>query len=342
MCCSLLPILNGLLNKDEVAQLEKVLASYSTNSSSYLTVSKLAAALAVSTEVSSKVLEILTKENLVSLSFAIRCPNCGLAVKRYKSLSDLPEESFDCYSCGEEIAVDLENVETLYSVDDSDFFHQGQHDELPCPRSAAHEDSIDYIISAGGANGLLYHPKKEEYKELEQLYEVVFNVDGNKAKGDSLERLTGYLFNLCEAFKGNGIKTKTNQIDCFVNNRFYLGFGLFNNIGSRIVIECKNESKVPSGSYISKLHSIITSINAGGNEKYVKLGIIISKVRPPKTYREQAVRYYLMNRIVIISLWKEDFDRLIEQKANLLDIIDAKITEIITDSTTDLIQAGIY
>ncbi len=98
--------------------------------------------------------------------------------RHYKSLSDLPEESFDCYSCGEEIAVDLENVETLYSVDDSDFFHQGQHDELPCPRSAAHEDSIDYIISAGGANGLLYHPKKEEYKELEQLYEVVFNVDG--------------------------------------------------------------------------------------------------------------------------------------------------------------------
>ncbi len=32
-------------------------------------------------------------------------------------------------------------------------------------------------------------------------------VDGNKAKGDSLERLTGYLFNLCE--HGIGLKDIT-------------------------------------------------------------------------------------------------------------------------------------
>lgn len=342
MCCSLLPILDGLLNKEDILKLEKVLASYSVNASSYLTVSKLAASFSISTEIASKVLGVLAKENYLSISYVIRCQSCGLAVKKYSSLSDLPEEPFICYSCGEKITVNLENVETLYSVNGSYFFPQGQHDEFSCPQSAAHENSIEFAISTGGANGLLYHPNEKEYLELEELYEKVFNGRSNKTKGESLEKLTGYLFNLCEAFRGNGIKTLTNQIDCFVNNKYYLGIGLFNNIGSRIVIECKNELKVPSGSYISKLHSIITSMNAGGSEHYVKLGIIISKVRPPKTYREHAVKYYLMNKTIIVSLWKDDFDRIIKKRVNLLDVIDEKITEIITDSTTDLFQAGIY
>lgn len=81
-----------------------------------------------------------------------------------------------------------------------------------------------------------------------------------------LEELTEKLFNMCLAFRTSGIRTSTNQINSCVRNKWFLNFGIYNILGSHFYIECKNEAKTPSGTYLSKLYSIISAANAGERE----------------------------------------------------------------------------
>ena len=145
-----------------------------------------------------------------------------------------------------------------------------------------------------------------------------------------------------DRFNAAGIRTSTNQIDCFVRNKIYLDYGILRNIGARFYIECKNENATPSGSYISKLHSIISTTNASSNGECIKFGIIVSKKSAPKTFKAQAVKYYLLQKIVIIAICCKEIEQLIDQKGNLLELIERKATEIMVDSTSDLVQAGLY
>lgn len=91
-----------------------------------------------------------------------------------------------------------------------------------------------------------------------------------KKIGDTLEKLVEELFNMCPVFCAAGIRTSTNQIDCCVRDRAYLNYGVLETLGARFFIECKNENRTSSGEYISRLHSIISVINAGGMEKVSK------------------------------------------------------------------------
>lgn len=83
------------------------------------------------------------------------------------------------------------------------------------------------------------------------------------------------------------------------------------------MIECKNENKTPSGSYLSKLHSILSVINAGGKENGIKFGIII-------------------------SIFGKELEELFKTKGNLLELLERKASEIIMDATTDMKSAGLY
>lgn len=157
-----------------------------------------------------------------------------------------------------------------------------------------------------------------------------------------LEELTEKLFNMCPAFRTSGIRTSTNQIDCCVRNKWYLNFGVFNILGSHFYIECKNEAKTPSGTYLSKLHSIISVANAGGKGECIKFGIIISKEKGPSTFKQLAFSYYLMHGIVIISICGRELKELFKTKGNLLELIERKAAEIMMDATTDLKAAGLY
>ena len=162
----------------------------------------------------------------------------------------------------------------------------------------------------------------------------------NKEKGDRLEDFVIELFNLCPVFRAAGIKTHLNQIDCCVRNKMYIHYGVLKTIGLRFYIECKNEDETPSGSYISKLHSIITETNS--KEDGIKFGIIISKKKCPSTYKDHAVKYYLAQQIIVISICCDELKSLITAKGNLLELIERKSTEIILDSKTDLVEAGLY
>ena len=85
---------------------------------------------------------------------------------------------------------------------------------------------------------------------------------------------------------------------------------------------------------MSKLHSIITTANGGGNGKCIKFGIIISKEKGPSTFKELAVKYYLSHQVVIISICGKELEELFDNKGNLLDLIERKASEIMMDATS--------
>ena len=344
MYCSHLSVLQGMLNEEEIEKLEGYFSGFIGNSCNNITVSKVAKAVGVSPSIASKILTICMKEGLLKVSYAIRCPACNMLIKRVESISDIPAEVLECYSCNEEIEITAQDIEVIYGLTDERVFIGGQQVEnKPQARAVVQEDSMKNILLAGGVNEYLFKLKDEQYQYLSEMYDRVNKRTGTtKNIGDTLEKLTEELFNMCPAFKAAGIRTSTNQIDCCVRNKIFVDFGIFMILGGRFFIECKNESETPSGGYLSKLHSIISMTNAGTKGECVKFGIIISKNRGPKTFKQLAVKSYLADGIIIIAICGDELKELFDTKGNLLELIERKATEIMMDATTDLKQAGLY
>lgn len=344
MYCSRLLVLQEWLNESQIERLDKYFAELIGSACDNITVSKVAKALGVSPDIASKILTICLKEGLLTVSYGIRCPECNMLIKRVISPLEIPEGIFECYGCNKEIEVTPKDIELLYSLEDNRIFIDGQQVEISSPaRAVVHDDSMESVFLAGGVNEYLFQLSDEQYQHLADMYVRVENHKGTtKNIGDSLEKLTEKLFNMCPAFRASGIRTSTNQIDCCVCNKWYLNFGVFNILGSHFYIECKNEAKTPSGTYLSKLHSIISIANAGGKGACIKFGIIISKEKGPSTFKQLAFRYYLMHGIEIISICGRELKELFKTKGNLLELIERKAAEIMMDATTDLKEAGLY
>ena len=344
MYCSRLSVLQGMLNEDKIERLDAYFGGLIGSSGNSITVSKVAKAIGVSPSVASQILTCCMKEGLLNVSYALRCPACNMLIKRVESISDIPEENFECYSCNEEIEITAQDIEVIYGLADNEVFISGQQvDNEPQARTVVQEDSMENIFLAGGVNEYLFRLEDEQYKYLSEMYERVEKHTGTtKNIGDTLERLTEELFSMCPVFRVSGIRTSTNQIDCCVRNKMFMNFGIFQLLGGGFFIECKNEDETPRGGYLSKLHSIISVTNAGSKGEGVKFGIIVSKKRGPKTFKQLAVKSYLADGIVIISICGDELKELFEMKGNLLELIERKAVEIIYDSTTDLRKAGLY
>ena len=344
MYCSRLLALQGMLDNAQIQKLEVYFSSLIGGATKNITVSKTVKALDISPQLASKVLTKCKEIGILKVFYAIRCPECGMLIKKVDSIGDIPSKPFECYGCNEEIEVSPSDIEIIYALEDDCVFIDGQQEGLDLSaRSVVPEDSMEAIFLAGNINEYLFHPTDEEYQKLKDMYDSISCRNGTTKKiGDSLESLTEYLFNLCPIFKAAGIRTATNQIDCCVRNQMYLKYGILDIIGARFFIECKNESHTPSGGYMSKLHSIITTANAGGNGRCVKFGIIISKEKGPSTFKELSVKYYLSSQVIIISICGDELKELFDTKGNLIDLIERKAIEIMTDSTTDLKKVGLY
>jgi len=322
-------------------------SSLTPNTIDKITASKVSDYLDIDVDIARKILMKCKNEGLLKLSLALRCPECGSLIKRLDDYMDDFQDITSCYVCGEEnLEVDEKNIELLFElIQKKKSFNSGQQITLfkkQDTTNVALENSMSSYLKSGilDINKELYSISKKEYEALQSLCEEVRASRSKKAKGDSLERLAKYMFNLCKIFRANEIRTSVNQIDCYVRNKAFFPCGVFRIIGPRIIIECKNEDRVPAGTYISKMHSIISEINGKGD--FVKFGIIISKKKAPGTYKKHAVKYFLAKEIVIIHICLDEVDSLVQSKGNLLDIIEQKAEEIILDATTDLKVAGLY
>lgn len=344
MYYSRLSMLQEIITEDKIKQLEDFFATQIGSAADNITVSKVKKALGVPASVASRILTKCKEAGIVTASYAVRCPECNMLIKKVDSIADLPKGKFECYGCDEEIEITPADIEIIYAIVDKGVFIEGQQYEYEnSARAVVHEDSMESIFLAGGINEYLFSPTEEDYLHLKKMYNSIKNRKGTTKKiGDSLEDLVIELFNLCPIFRAAGIRTSTNQIDCCVTNKMFIGFGVLNTIGERFFIECKNENQTPSGGYMSKLHSIIDNTNAGGKANCVKFGIIVSKEKGPSTFKDLAIKYYLSEGIVMISICGEELEELIDNQGNLLEFIDRKASEIMFDATTDLKEVGLY
>ena len=344
MYCSRLSVLQELLTEDKIIKLNNYFSSLIGSAYNNITVSKVVKALEVSPSVASKVLTKCMKEGILDVSYAIRCPECNMLIKRVRTPADIPEGILECYGCNAEIEVTPQDIEIIYSLVDSSVFIEGQQiNNMSSARTVVQEDSMENVFLAGGVNDYLFHLTDEQYQHLSDMYARVKSRKGTtKNVGDTLEKLTEELFNMCPVFRAAGIRTATNQIDCCVRNKMYVNFGILQTLGAHFFIECKNESKTPSGGYLSKIHSIITLTNSGSTGEGIKFGIIISQKEGPRTFKKLAVKYYLAHKIVIISICGNELKELFDTKENLLELIERKATEIILDATTNLKKSGLY
>ncbi len=347
MFCSRLLILQEIVSHENLVKINDYFYSLIGNEKNVITVSKLAKAIDISENLAAKVLIKCRDANILCEKYSIRCPNCGLLVKRIESLEEINDDCFQCYNCDEDFFVSPKDIELLYSLveDGKSVFIDGQQNNTSCSTaiSVAPSDTLHGVLLAGGVNEYFWHfdDSKQAYF-MEFLKRVKLAKGTTKKIGDTLENMTKELFKCCSAFVVSNIRTTTNQIDGFIRNKMYVPYGVFNKIGSEFIIECKNESNTPKGEYLSKMHSILTVANAGEEGKKIKFGIIVSKKKGPSTFRTLAVKYYLSNKIVIISISINELEDLISKKGNLLEMIDRKIIEIETDSTTDLKECGLY
>lgn len=288
---------------------------------------------------SQKILLNLCNNNVLIKIFAIKCPKCGYMIKTIDDINTLTESVF-CVNCEDDVIITSDDIIIIYKLSKFPFVNgqqinqyiQNQHKKLP---AALMEDTLSMLIKNGTANDLFYRPSDEEYIILQEKFNKIFKAQTNKEKGNTLEELIKYLLNLCSHFKANSIKIGDNQIDCYVRDSFSVPLNIPDNMYQDFIVECKNENESPGITYLNKIHSILRTANK-------RHGVIFSKLPAPTTYKSTARDIYLNDKMLIISIDKNDLYNIIFDKKNVLECIERKFVEIMTNSKTNLVQAGIY
>lgn len=342
MCSSLYSKMMQLFNENDAKMLGDYFNGLTGNAVDTITVSKASSAMGISIERASSLLQQCNRNGIISISFAARCPECGMLICRYKSYSEIPDDSITCYSCQEEITLTTSDIEIVYSLN-SDFFPRGQSEKdiISSPYQIALTDTLSALLQnrRGNKNDIFYNPTDEDYDELRRLFNnAKMKSSSTKKQGDSLEDLCRFLFNRVYAFRAVSVKTETNQIDCYIRNQLLPELPY---LGERIVVECKNENEKPGNTYFHKISGIIDGIN-GKNNHIVQIGIIISRREPAKTIQQLAVLRYARDNLVLITITMSEIEHMIMNKENLLEIIERKREEIVLNTSMDLIRSGLF
>lgn len=315
-------------SNEDINALDEYLHTLPPNVKDNITATKLANHSQIHIEHAINILAAASKLGVLKQSFSIVCPECGFHIERVESITDIPETKF-CYNCEQHIVIDADDIEVKYEIVAVENFCRGQRKkQTKSPgRYVDPKDSLKALLdSCDNLNEIFYQPTEDDYKRFKVKLNQVYSNGGTKEKGDHLEELLIDLFNIAP-FSAASVKTKLNQIDCYVRNCKFISCGIFNKIGSRYVIECKNEEKTPSGTYISKLQGIISEIN-GREGKHVYLGIIASKKKAPSTYFDHAKIYHAASGVSVIAICVDEIEKLIDNRGNLLELIERKVDEI--------------
>lgn len=334
---------NHKFSNEDIKALDEYLHTLSANVKGNITAAKFANQSEICIGQAIKILMEASKLGILKQSFSIVCPECGFHIERIENLVDIPETKF-CYNCEQDVFISPEDVEVKYEIVVTENFYQGQRSrQMQSPGNYVDPyDSLKTMLdSSTDFNKLFYNPTEKEYRQLQEKFDRIFVEGRTKEKGDRLEELVIDLFSI-GALRAKGVRTTLNQIDCYVRNTQFTPYGIFDRIGSRYVIECKNEKGTPSGTYISKLEGIISEIN-GRDGDHVKLGIIVSKEKAPSTYLEHAKLYHATNGTVsIIAICAEEIGELIKNRGNLLELIERKVDEVVLYTKKGLKKSALY
>lgn len=323
MFYSRLSTLSNELNSDQLESIDELLKALTPNS--ILTLSEFLKKTNFEIDFAKNILNKLCNENILFQSFAIRCPVCDILLKKESNIKNI-DNAIYCYKCQESVDISSDDIEVIYKITSSPF-ECGQQCEIKQIAVAHSIDILSNFLTVNDFNSIFYSPTDSDYEKLNELYDKVFDsYSTTTEQGNALEILTRCLFDLCIQYKSTKLRTELNDIDCFVRSKFVIKGSILSELGSEIYVECKNENQKPKISYFQKLQSIMS--NSSG-----KLGIIVSKKVPPKTFCQAAKNLYLQKQNIIIYISGDDLKKIIKNKKNLLECIEMKACEIKTQAT---------
>ncbi len=337
MYSSQLSGLNNLLSNKQIEQLNQLLSSCTPNTK--LNSIKISNVIDGDYTIVKKVIKHLIENDIVSFSYSVRCPICGLLISHIDNVVDI-EDTIYCDYCEDEVEITSDDVEIVYTIKQFPFVlgqqHKPQNETVLTKVAALSAETLTQFLQDYDINKIYYCPTDQEYIEMQDLYNKAFiSYNTTQEQGDAFEILCRYIFGCCKNYRAATVKTNPNQLDCYVRSKVRIVGTQLAETSNNIIVECKNESVKPSITYHNKIHSILI-------QKNENLGIIISRMDAPSTFRETAIKIYLSQKILIISLNKSDLDNIANHRHNLLEMIERKITEIKLDSKTDLVQAGLF
>lgn len=342
--------------KEAIEILDRYLAFLPNRSEKVITPSNIASKLELDINIVDVIFDFMYDMDLIDKVYIVVCPNCGreILVTEKKLLIDKIEELDFCNKCRTDIeGINLEDIYVGYKlikqpVLDENEIRVETEKLLYSEIKTTHRDKLEELKKLfenkkEKPHDFFYNPSEAEINALKETFKSLDNDYGKLTieKGNVLEGLVCELFNLCKGLKAtNEIRTPTNQIDCTVRNDYSISLTVYTELGSIVKIECKNEpDKTPGNTYYQKLYGII-QLSKNSTEQSV--GILVSRRNIAKTCKDLARQYFLRDKIIIINICDDDFHRIINKGANLLDVIQEKIQYVKNNIITDPDKHKLY
>lgn len=300
-----------------------------------ISIGKVANKLKIEFSLAKNILEDSVNLAILEHRYAINCPNCGhvIEIVSIEELYDKISVINNCDSCEtEDIKVTAENIQVLYKKIDNNK-KEDKKKKIKDARKFNDVDTLkgfieDKIINL---NDIFFKPTEEEKNKMIELFERIGKKEKNTtAIGNQLRNFTEYVLRIVKVFEAANVRTQTNEIDCLVKNKLQIGMPYFlNELGSLIMVECKNEKRNPGNTYFHKIQGILKNFKS-------KCGIIVAINQPTKPALQLANINYLIDNIIIIAINYEELKKVVYENLNFLDLLENKITMLRINATTYL------
>ncbi|WP_195603720.1 hypothetical protein [Clostridium tyrobutyricum] len=174
---------------------------------------------------------------------------------------------------------------------------------------------------------------KSYYKNLDQCFK-------NKTQqGSALEELSELILRCTRGFYvTRKVRTGTNQLDCTIRNDYDIKLTIYQELGSILIGECKNEKETPGNSYYYKLYGILQR-SKGKDER--RVGILFSREEVASTCMQIAREFFIRDNIIIVNFYDEDLKKITEGN-NFLIMLQRKIQTLKLDIRTSPEKHGLY
>lgn len=324
-------------NKKLIEEYDLWLYNLPRRVSDRISIAKASNELKIEFPIAKSILEDSVSLGILERRYAIKCPNCDHVIEMVsiEELYDKIKSINNCDACeNENIIITDEDIQILYKKTDNQI-NIGDTAKLNLKKNinCSNTDSLraffeDNILNP---NDFFYNPTEEQKIEMIELFEKIGQKEKNTtALGNQLRNFTEYVLRIVKVFEAANIRTQTNEIDCLVKNKLKLGIPYFlNELGSIIIVECKNEKNNPGNTYFHKIQGILKISR-------LKCGIVVAINEPTKPSLQIANANYLLDRTVIIAIDYEELKKVVYEDLNFLDLLENKVVMLKTNATTYL------
>lgn len=287
------------------------------------------------------ILEDSVSLGILEHRYAIKCPECDhvIEIVSIEELYDKIKNINNCDACEtENLTITDEDIQILYKKTENEI-NKGDTNKVKKNINFSNTDSLrgffeDNILNP---NDIFFRPTEEQKKEMTELFEKIGQEEKNTtALGNQLRNFTEYVLRMVKVFEAANVRTQTNEIDCLVKNKLQIGMPYFlNELGSLIIVECKNEKDKPENTYFHKIQGILKIFKS-------KCGIVVAIKDPTKPALQLANINYLMDDIIIVAINYEELRKVVYENLNFLDLLENKIIMLKTNATTYLGDNNVF